>query len=586
MFLQKLREYSYSDRLDMPPTLYSESPVRYIIELDGDGRLLNPQPTDTADPSSPRSKRGVRRLVPQVQRSAGIKPLLLADNSEYTFGLGREQSKPERVAACNAAYRGMAERCAERTGDAAVRAVLTFLDSDPVAQLDLDEGFDRGSTVTFRVDGEVVVERPAVQSFWAGINQADEGRQMQCLVCGEEKPVLDRLQGKIKGIPGGQTSGTSIISANADAFTSYGLEASLVAPTCGECGERFTKSLNSLLSSQDNSIRLGQSVFIFWTREDTGFNFRTVITDPTPEQVRDLLDSIRGGRRTAGLDAERFYAASLSGSGGRAVVRDWLDTTVGEASRRVSEWFERQRIVDEWGREPRPLGLYALAGATVRDLKDVPTPTTRALLRTALTGALLPTDLLMQAVRRTRAQQTDHRSPHKVTLGQAALIKLVMLSWQHESEEGHMVQLNPEHSSPAYHCGRLLAVLEEVQRKAIPRLTTTVVDRFYGTASSAPASVFPRLLRGARPHLAKLERDSRAAHRSLESRLDEINGRLKDEFPRTLTLMEQGQFALGYYHQRAFDRAQAREASERRRAGTATAVDEEMESVATEAIVE
>jgi hypothetical protein len=32
-------------------------------------------------------------------------------------------------------------------------------------------------------------------------------------------------------------------------------------------------------------------------------------------------------------------------------------------------------------------------------------------------------------------------------------------------------------------------------------------------------------------------------------------------------LEEQGLFALGYYHQRAFDRAQAREAAERRRAG-------------------
>jgi CRISPR-associated protein Csd1 len=31
------------------------------------------------------------------------------------------------------------------------------------------------------------------------------------------------------------------------------------------------------------------------------------------------------------------------------------------------------------------------------------------------------------------------------------------------------------------------------------------------------------------------------------------------DFPRTLSLKEQGLFALGYYHQRADDRAQARE---------------------------
>ncbi len=95
MLLQRLREYS--ERLDLPPSLYNEAPVRYILELDAAGRLLNPEPVDTADPSSPRTKRGQRRLVPQVQRSSGVKPLLLADNAEYTLGLARDEAKWGRV---------------------------------------------------------------------------------------------------------------------------------------------------------------------------------------------------------------------------------------------------------------------------------------------------------------------------------------------------------------------------------------------------------------------------------------------------------------------------------------------------------
>lgn len=47
---------------------------------------------------------------------------------------------------------------------------------------------------------------------------------MQCLVCVQNLPDMERLQSKIKGIPGGQTSGTNIISANSEAFESYGLE--------------------------------------------------------------------------------------------------------------------------------------------------------------------------------------------------------------------------------------------------------------------------------------------------------------------------------------------------------------------------
>ncbi len=128
-----------------------------------------------------------------------------------------------------------------------------------------------------------------------------------------------------------------------------------------------------------------------------------------------------------------------------------------------------------------------------------------------------------------------------------------------------MVQLNATHPNAGYQCGRLLAVLEDIQRLAIPGAKATIVDRYYGTASSAPIAVFSRLLRGAQPHLAKLERDRRGAWVALQGRMGEIMGRIST-FPRTLTLEEQGLFALGYYHQRAHDRAQAIEGAERRRA--------------------
>jgi CRISPR-associated protein Csd1 len=81
------------------------------------------------------------------------------------------------------------------------------------------------------------------------------------------------------------------------------------------------------------------------------------------------------------------------------------------------------------------------------------------------------------------------------------------------------------------------------------------------------------LLKGAQAHLGKLERDNPAAHHALQRRLEEILGHL-GEFPRILTLHQQGLFALGYYHQHAFDRAQARAAAERRRAGQPSMTDD------------
>jgi len=569
MLLQRLVEYA-DRQLKLPPTLYAEAPVRYIVELDRDGRLLNPRPIDTSDPASPRTRRGERRWAPQIGRTVAVQPLLLCDNAEYTFGLARDASKPERVAACHAAYLDLLARCAEATCEPAVLAVQRFLRADPVRQLDLDPAFDRGATVTFRVEGSFPIDLPAVQTFWASEHAPAEaeagGHVMQCLTCGQVRSVLPRLQAKLKGVPGGQTSGTALISANANAFESYGLEASLIAPTCATCGERFTQAANALLSSRANRLIVGGAAFLFWTRDDVGFDFLRYLDQPSPEDVRSLLESPRTGRQAADLDATAFYATSLSGSGGRAVVRDWIDTTVGEAQVNLALWFRRQAIVDPSGAVAPPLGLYPLAAATVRDAnKDLVPPTPRALLRGALTGAPLPLWLLFRAVQRIQAEGTVRRT-------QAALIKLVWLSQpgHGEQEEERMIRLDPEHPNAAYHCGRLLAVLEEAQRQAIG--VATIVERFYGAASSAPASVFGRLLRGVQPHLAKLERDRPGAYRGLQARLEAIQGQLRG-FPRTLTLEDQGLFALGYYHQRAHDRAQAIEAAARRRADSAAQVD-------------
>ena len=119
-----------------------------------------------------------------------------------------------------------------------------------------------------------------------------------------------------------------------------------------------------------------------------------------------------------------------------------------------------------------------------------------------------------------------------------------------------MVQLDAENHNPAYLCGRLLAVLEAVQRAAIPGANATITDRFFGAASTAPASVFGPLLRGARSHLSKLRKERRGTFEALERKLEEIQSGLTT-FPKILSLEQQGFFNLGYYHQRAADRASA-----------------------------
>lgn len=571
MILQRLSELGErAGHQTAAPALYAQRPIRYLFELDASGQLLAP-PVDTADPAARASRRGTRRSAPSIVRTSGIKPLLFADQAEYTFGLAQPGSRPERVETEHAAYLALVAGCEAATAEPAVATLARFLAAATEATLRLPADFDRGASCTFRVAGVDVIDLPAVQRFWASLHDpaARGAPTMECIVCGRRRPVVTRLPGMLKGVPGGNPSGTSLISANSAAFESYGLEASLVSPICLGCAQSVTQALNGLLADSASRVTLGGMAFVAWTREPVEFSFATYLAQPTPQLITTLLEAVRRGGPTPPLDETAFYGLVVSGRNARAVVRDWIDTTVGEAKQHLARWFEGQRIVGPAGEEPRPLGLYELATSTVRVPRDLGPVVPRSLLHAALAGTPVPWDILYQAVRRNRAEQG-------ITPRRVSLIKLVLTTHDPGHTEGAMVQLDIDHPDPAYHCGRLLAVIEEVQRAALPNLNATVVDRFFGTASTAPASVFGRLLRGAQPHLSKLERDRPGAYVALQRRLEEVQARLA-EFPRILTLQQQGLFALGYYHQRAADRAAARSTAERARERTAESTSNDQE---------
>jgi CRISPR-associated protein Csd1 len=566
MLLQELRRYAETRGLiEKSYPFYAARPIRYVIDLDRTGRPTSPVPLDRADAGAKgRALRGKDHLVPSHQRSSGTLPLLLCDTSEYLFGRVDEGADGKRAAARREAMLRLVRDCAAETMDDDVRACLTFLDCDPVGQIDWPVGFANGEATTFSVEGQMVVDRPAVRSWWAthcdpdGRSKKGAEGAMTCLVCGQSGPVLDRLPEKVKGVPKGQTSGTALISANAPAFESYGLKASRTAPTCAPCAQAFTEGINHLLDDGRATYRQHDvAAYSFWTREVIEFDPAQLLVAPEAEDAQKMLRVLDHGGALPDVDSTRFFGVSLAGSGGRLAVRDWVDTTVGDVRRALAHWFLDMQVVEEDGGTPRRFGIWMLAATTVRDPKKELTPhVVRSLFGAAVAGRPFPVDLLGKAIRRLHAK-------HDFSASRSALIALCLR--RHPSGayrrdlEGPM--LNENHPNGAYQCGRLLYVLEHAQRQALPGIKATIVDRFYGAASTAPRLVFGRLLKGAQAHLAKLERDRPGAHRGVQGRIEQISARI-DDFPAVLSLADQGLFALGYYHQRAYDRA---EAAERRR---------------------
>ena len=564
MLLEELAKYAQLDHeSDSIPAFYAVRRVNYMIELDRMGCLLFPTMTDMGQIPGADNRWGLSRPVPQVQRTLGIRPLLLADKADYTLGYSQEERTKERAWQRHQAYVELVERCAYETEERDVNAILRFLRSNPLQQVLLDESFNPSGIITFIVEGRATVDNPEVQRFWAEVNRSSKGPTMQCLVCGNLGQVMSRSPYKVKGLAGGHQSGTSLISASAGAFQSHGLHASMNSPTCSACGDAFTQGINRLLSSRRHCTRVGACTILIWSDGQPEFDVLRLLAAPDPSQVQMLIQSVHESHCN-GSDGEPLHAVALSASGSRVVVRDWISTTMREARVHLAKWFNRQEITRWSDIDPPYYNLRDMAKATERNIDSLPVSTPVALLRNALTGTPLPMSVLFKAIRRVGVDKNSNHS-------RASLIKLVLMSQHWKLPEGYMGQLEGGSTDCAYLCGRLLAVLEKAQREALPGLSTTVVDRFYGAASSAPRPAFRTLLERARFQLSALRRSNPRGANALKAQIEDIVSGIVT-FPKTLALGQQAFFALGYYHERARDGMRAREAARKKRPLNDTAV--------------
>ena len=573
MILQQL--YKDAGRIlgeNPPPPMYDTKPVRWAIQLDAAGKLLGFQPLG----GDKDNKRGLPRLVPYVGRTSSVRAILLADTPAYVLGVAPED---KNVVKKHEAFCTLMTQCEAETADPAVAVVNVFLAawSPETEAANLPPEMTPADLITFQVGDDWPVDAEGVRAFWARTarpitNASADDRPTQCLVSGLFGPTEKTLPGVIKRVPGGQASGIYLVSANENAYESYGLEATRTSPITSDAAERYNKALNQLIAGEHTHMTIGSLVYVFWTRNGPDDEFFDFLNEARPEQVQNLLAAYRSGEhKYTHLDPEPFYAFALSASGARAVIRDWLPTTVGDARERLAQWFDIHEMIAPDGSAPGHFPIKKLPYALYRDPnKEQTVQTIQALMRAAVHGDPLPRSLLDRAVMRCRAEQ-------RVTHARAAVMKavLVRLDDSYSPEEAkRMTQLNPANTDRAYLCGRLLAELEVVQRAALGRTNTTLVDRYFGAASTTPATVFGILLTNAnKAHLPKIRKQNEGTYNALQNRIAEITAPL-DGFPATLTLAQQALFSLGYYHQRAADRAAAHAAAERKRQGQATAADD------------
>ncbi len=103
--------------------------------------------------------------------------------------------------------------------------------------------------------------------------------------------------------------------------------------------------------------------------------------------------------------------------------------------------------------------------------------------------------------------------------------------------------------SDAYHAGRLLAVCQQIQFLANPDVGVTYVDSFFSAASANPDLILPRVWNIARRRLRQIS--DYGTRKELEDLANRAVSSFEKAWPSRLMLKRQGEFQLGYFHQRA-----------------------------------
>lgn len=581
MIIQELAELARREGLVADPD-FEPKPVRWIVVIGIGGRYLDV--IESMGEPDPKGK--VRPKVYQVPRSpartSGSSANFLVDKAEYAFGFDPD-GNPKKIVKLEhhrelfAAYVERALSIAPE--DAGLVALIRFLRDDKSVLGAV--GRIAGKAVAndllaFRYSeggvSDLIHDRAAVRAAWKALRHpagVGGGKLPECIVCGElSAPVA--VHPLVKRVPGGSTSGISMISANAPAFESFGLSIDESAPTCRACSDAYTTALNRLFhpvytapdgrTLPPRSLRLSDdTAVIYWTSGADEHKFVDEfgeLDSADGSRAGDVFEAFLSGRGNILKDTTPFFALIITGGQGRATLRGYFQSTIGEVAAHLRAYFADIEIVRRYENSPRwpPLSWLVRSLAAQGEWKNVDPDLAGRLFLAVLSGSPFPSAVLSKAIARIRAERDKPGKPkhsrERLALVRATLNRQFRSTGEHPIKslltKETPVMLDPACGNNAYCLGRLFAVLEKLQGDAIGNPGATIVDRFYGAASANPATVFAPLLRKAQHHQAKLDG---AYYPRL---IQEILGLLPAEpFPSTLNLEEQGLFALGYYHQKA-----------------------------------
>jgi CRISPR-associated protein Csd1 len=559
--------------------------ISWIIALTLDGKIAQIRDFRERGERSPKPF-PQDLVVPTVgKRTSGDKAIFLCDKSDYVLGrnvTGETTRKGrEKLVKRFEGFRDLHVAAKVEVKHPHFAALVAFLEqwkpfaSDAVSSLEALSGEKlsalSGGNYAFMIAGQpnsFLHDLPEAVDYWAStLDKPDAASEGVCLITGRRSQIV-RLHPAIKGIsdePGKPVEkGIVVINKDKTAFTSHGKEQSFNAPVSGRAAFSYSTALNYLL--ENRRITIGDASTVYWTEqasdaEDLLPFLIEPAKQPEDESVKQRLEEVLGKLAQGILSSDDlgdantpFYVLGLSPNASRISVRFWESSKLGSLAANLQAHYRDLKSVRQWDEtnsnkpEALVLGIRTLLLQTVPpkdgkpDSGKISPLLAGALVRSIISGSDYPDALFIGALKRIHAER-------EVSYPRASIIK-AFLNRNHQRT--HKPMLDESNNHHAYRLGRLFAVLEKIQEeghrhqtgsKDIPR---TIRDTYFGSASRTPASVFSRL-----DQLGNIYR--RHLPHGRKTFFDKLIQDIKwgQAAPKpVLHARDQGEFVLGYYHQR------------------------------------
>lgn len=567
MILKALYDYYHrSGNLAPFGTEYKE--ISFLIVIDSEGRFLRLEDRRLD------KKRAQKFLVVKGSRTSGIKPYILWDNVEYLANYSEEHALLEKttdsskiaelrdsIAKTQAKHNAFVSQCADLAShhhdNAAIRAVAAFYQSGQLEKIYSDPLWSEIAkkpivNLSFLLDGETSIVAEDI-CLRPKMEESTDGKESICLVTGNYGvPVVNTTSTPIAGR---KSNGRLVSFQVSSGYDSYGKKNCYNAPISKDAEAAYTTALNKLLARDSrNKFVVGSRTFVFWASnespasqkaEEAMFALVDFADDETdnPNARIDLVRSVFNGIYSGRIPSEatdRFFFLGLAPNVARIAVTYWNECSLKEFAGRILRHFDDMEIVDSRKFKKPYAGIYNILGAVTLNGKssEVQPNLPEAVLKSILQNAPYPFALFATAMRRIRAEQN-------INITRAAIIKAYLNRLNNNNSKLHTM-LDTNDTNAGYVCGRLFAILENIQERA--NGTATIGSRYLNSASATPGAVFATLLNLSSHHIDKLNPGQQIFFEKLKG---EIIGRLgADGFPARLNLQDQGRFMVGYYHQR------------------------------------